>query len=194
MKLKISLLAFLCLSISATVQQKTTSQTLKIGDKVPEVLLTNILNSHAKSIRLSDYRGKLVLIDFWTTWCSSCVQGFPELDSLQRIYPKTLQVILVNPQRNHNSEKAVEIIIDRVNAWSPLRLKLPIAFQDTTMTRLIAFHTVPTCAWISADGRLIAVTDKDQVTPANIEKIMHGEAVSLKQNSDNQMLPTTANH
>jgi len=43
--------------------------------------------------RLSDFRGKAVLINFWTTWCSNCMTEMPDLNQLHDLYPDSLQVI-----------------------------------------------------------------------------------------------------
>lgn len=43
--------------------------------------------------RLSDFRGKAVLLNFWTTWCSNCMTEMPDLNLLHDLYPDTLQVI-----------------------------------------------------------------------------------------------------
>jgi len=43
--------------------------------------------------RLSDFRGKAVLINFWTTWCSTCMTEMPDLNQLHDLYPDSLQVI-----------------------------------------------------------------------------------------------------
>lgn len=153
---------------------------LKIGDKVPDVVMTNLINSRSTTLKLSDFKGKLVLVDFWATWCSSCIAAFPGLDSLQRVFPNKLQVLLVNSAKQHNSQKSVQLVVDRVNAWSPRRLKLPIVFQDTAITKYILFHSVPTCAWISPDGRLLAVTTDEEVTAANIERVIRGEKLALR--------------
>lgn len=57
----------------------------------PELTLTDI-NGH--QIRLSDYRGKVVLINFWATWCPPCRTEIPDLIKLQRDYgSRGLQVI-----------------------------------------------------------------------------------------------------
>lgn len=37
-----------------------------------------------KTVRLSDFRGKMVLMNFWTTWCSACVGEMPALVALQK--------------------------------------------------------------------------------------------------------------
>jgi len=57
---------------------------------------------HGRYIRLSDYRGKVVLINFWATWCPPCRKEIPDLIRLQREYrSRGLQVIGVTypPQK-----------------------------------------------------------------------------------------------
>ncbi len=46
-----------------------------------------------KEIKLSDYRGKIVILDFWATWCPPCRKGIPDLISLQEEFKKDLVVI-----------------------------------------------------------------------------------------------------
>jgi thiol-disulfide isomerase/thioredoxin len=49
------------------------------------------------TVRLADYKGKVVLVDFWASWCPSCKTSFPALDALHREYQvKGLEVLAVN--------------------------------------------------------------------------------------------------
>ena len=49
------------------------------------------------TIRLADFKGKVVLVDFWASWCAPCKTSFPALDALYREYePRGLQVLAVN--------------------------------------------------------------------------------------------------
>ncbi len=59
--------------------------------KAPSLTLRSI---EGQTVRLSDYRGKVVLINFWATWCPPCRAEIPDLVRLQREYGKDgLQII-----------------------------------------------------------------------------------------------------
>jgi thiol-disulfide isomerase/thioredoxin len=61
------------------------------GVKSPSLTLKSI---EGRTVRLSDYRGKVVLINFWATWCPPCRAEMPDLIKLQREYGKDgLQII-----------------------------------------------------------------------------------------------------
>ena len=49
-----------------------------------------------KRVQLSDYHGKVVLINFWTTWCTACVSEMPELIALQREHADNLAILGVS--------------------------------------------------------------------------------------------------
>lgn len=57
-------------------------------------------------VKISDLKGKVVLIDFWETWCGPCLQVFPAMDSLQNEYPDDFVVIAVNL---NNSDELADV-------------------------------------------------------------------------------------
>ena len=59
---------------------------LKIGDKVPDIEFKNIINYKSKTARLSDFKGKLVILDFWGTWCTSCIAAFPKMEESKGVW------------------------------------------------------------------------------------------------------------
>jgi thiol-disulfide isomerase/thioredoxin len=180
MKLKICLLGMLCLFFQAKSQTKPTNKYLEVGDKMPDVQIINIMNSKFKTAKISDFKGKLVILDFWNSFCAGCIACFPKLDSLQRQFKGKLQVLLVNPASDHETERSMKIVIDRMNSWSDQPFKLPIVFKDTALYKNFEFYGVPYQVWIGPDGNIIAIPDKTGLTSENIENILAGKKVTLK--------------
>ena len=46
------------------------------------------LSDGTRTVRLADYRGKVVLVNFWATWCTPCIEEIPSLEALQKEMPQ----------------------------------------------------------------------------------------------------------
>lgn len=66
------------------------------GRSIGAVLLTLLLSgaAGATGLDLSAYRGKVVYVDFWASWCGPCRQSFPWLDNLARAYASQNFVVI----------------------------------------------------------------------------------------------------
>ena len=60
------------------------AQYLKVGDKFPDVSFTiQTGDSVKRNVRLSDFKGKLVIFDFWSTHCPPCINQMADMLKLQ---------------------------------------------------------------------------------------------------------------
>lgn len=65
----------------------------KVGEAAPEIFAKEWINSK-KPLTLAGLRGKVVVVDFWATWCVPCIECIPHLNDLQRKYSdKNFQLV-----------------------------------------------------------------------------------------------------
>src|SRR3546814_718467 len=86
---------------------------LQIGDTIPEWLWQLPLQvvNHPEgrnTVTLNDYRGKLIILDFWATWCGACLNGFPKAGELQATFKNEVQFILVNASQTKDTPEKIE--------------------------------------------------------------------------------------
>ena len=94
------LLAIIAGMIFFALQKKKSFQSahgppmLQVGKTAPDFNLPGI---DGKTIRLSDYRGKVVLVNIWATWCRPCVAEMPSMETLyQRLKGQAFEILAVS--------------------------------------------------------------------------------------------------
>lgn len=101
------------------------------------------------TVRLADYRGKVVYLDFWASWCGPCRQSFPWMNEVQMKFAgQGFQVIAVNLDTRRSDA-------DRFLAAVPANFTL--AFDSTGGTpKLYGVKAMPTSVLIGRDGKVVA--------------------------------------
>lgn len=149
---------------------------LLTGSKVPDIVFPNVINYHSNNISLSDFKGKLVILDFWATWCTSCIYTFPKLDSLQKEFAGDVQFILINNSKGTGDNKEdVEQFIRKYQSGNRKIPAIPIVVEDTLTQSYFPYMYIPHYVWISAKGKLLAFTGSKFVTRNVIEKLLKEE-------------------
>lgn len=178
MKLKISLLGLLCLCFQAYGQSPDTRKTLKPGDKMPDMQLSGIINykaggMSAAEIRMSGLSDKLLILDFWGTYCTPCLHLLPKYDSLQHRFAGKVRFLLVTREKS----KTVEAFFRR-NTFS-----LPSVAGDYLLSALFPHNSIPYEVWIK-NGTVIAMTYGEDVNAGTISKALEGHTDAISQRTD----------
>ena len=169
MKYIIGLVAMLLPILCGAQEPRPTP--LHVGDKMPELVLNNIVNYKATTVALSGFKGRVVILDFWATWCSSCIMHFREEDSLQKLYKNKLQVILVNDKNTRDSKEIVQSFFNKAAQNGQAYSSLPSITGDSVLARLFSHRFLPHYVWINTKGVISAITDADEFTAANINTL-----------------------
>jgi cytochrome c biogenesis protein CcmG, thiol:disulfide interchange protein DsbE len=72
----------------------------QIGTTAPSFSITD----SDRTVRLADYKGKVVILNFWASWCAPCLEEFPSLIQLQRNMPRVV-VLAVSFHDDEDSYK-----------------------------------------------------------------------------------------
>ena len=83
------------LLVSGCMRPSTETPALEIGSPAPVFKLPDL---YGRQVSLDQYKGKVVLLDFWATWCNPCRISMPLLEQLQKEYPQYLVLLTVNLQ------------------------------------------------------------------------------------------------
>ena len=121
--------------------------TLEAGTAAPAFTFRDLGNAEH---RLSDYRGKVLLLDFWATWCGPCRAEAPQLAALLAKYgPQGLVIVGVNP---NDSLADVQSFMREFNlSWPTVREP-----TDGPIHRLFRINAWPTHILIGKDGTILA--------------------------------------
>ncbi|MFD2555097.1 TlpA family protein disulfide reductase [Sphingobacterium tabacisoli] len=105
------------------------------------------------SVPLEKFRGKAIIIDFWSNDCASCITKFPKLFAFQQKFEPYFNVLLVN--------KAGSEHIHRLRNDFLRNHDLSTVFKDEYLNALFPHKGVPHYVWITPIGRVAAITSAE---------------------------------
>ena len=108
------------------------------------------LNGRSTVIKLSDYRGKTVYLDFWASWCGPCKQSIPWMNEMHTRYgDKGLQVVGINVDQRES---------DATTFLRGTPVIFEVAFDHGGITpKAYAIKGMPTSVLIGPDGKVLSV-------------------------------------
>ncbi len=109
----------------------------------------NVKSVDGRSVRLSDYRNRPVVLDFWATWCAPCRASMPHLSSLQERYAKQ-GLTIIGMSVDETGPKPVQRFA------SGLGVKFTIAMaNDQVLDDYGPIRSIPTTIFINRKGEMV---------------------------------------
>lgn len=122
------------------------SAAVEVGDASPAFELPG----RGVNVKLSDYAGKTVYLDFWASWCGPCKQSFPWMNDMHARYAaQGLRVVAINVDQKADDAQA---FLRRTPA------QFELAFDPVGLTpKAYAIKAMPTSVLIAPDGKVLGV-------------------------------------
>ncbi len=112
------------------------------GKAAPDFVLRS---ASGENLRLSEYRGDVVMINFWATWCGPCRQEMPLLDELQNRYNR-VGFNLLGINIDDDSRQAMQMVKE-------LGVSFPVLFDESkTVSELYDVKVMPTTILVDREG------------------------------------------
>jgi peroxiredoxin len=136
-----NLLAGLVFSVFAASSLASSGLT---GQPAPDFALKS---SSGENLRLSEYRGDVVMINFWATWCGPCRQEMPLLDELYSRYQR-VGFNLLGVNIDDDSSRAMDMI-------NELGVSFPVLFDSSKqVSRLYQVDAMPVTVIVDREGNV----------------------------------------
>jgi peroxiredoxin len=129
-------------SSNQTGNQPAVVEGVNIGNRAPDFQLQDM---SGKSVKLSDYRGQPVLLNFWATWCGPCKYEAPFLSQINTDYaPRGLVMLAVDIGENATTIQNFE---------TSLNISLPVLMDaNVTISKVYGLTGIPTTFMVDKDG------------------------------------------
>ncbi|MFC3198259.1 SusC/RagA family TonB-linked outer membrane protein [Parapedobacter deserti] len=125
---------------------------LQIGDTIPHgvwhmpLTVWSSTTGSTETITLDDFRGKWIILDFWNTFCGSCIQAFPKNNALQQRFHDEIRILPVTTEDTVRLHRMLE---RRPHLKASIRESV---INDTDLGNIFPHQTVPHIVVISNDG------------------------------------------
>lgn len=101
-----SVIAFVAGCSSEKTKQGNNKSSDTETSKPQHIQQASFTTFSGNTVSVADFKGKVVLIDFWETWCNPCTESFPTMQKLQDEYPQKLKILTVTPGFTDTKEDA----------------------------------------------------------------------------------------
>ena len=155
----------------------THAQALKVGDNLPNYQLKSVVNYKTDSLNFKDTKGKILIIEFWGTWCSPRIPALQHLDEIRNKFPDDVFVVGIS---DDSKERLTKFLTKRA-------VNIPLASEtDLKLNGMFPFNVVPHTIIVDKNGKIIAITSPNEITEEKIREIIVGKNPTFKPKQDKE--------
>ena len=162
---------------SVQAHEADSLRALGVGYRVPDKTV-GYFAGQGTTLNLHDLKGTLVILDFWNTYCATCIKDFSRLEQLQREFNDQVRIILVNVSE---TEEQIRERMQRRKAAMP---SLPLIARPTSLQQLFPHRVVPHHVWISPEGVVQSIGSSLNTYREKIADVLAGKEVSFLSNNN----------
>ncbi len=156
---------------SASAGDRQGKGLLQTGTMAPD---WTIKDANGNSHSLSDYEGKIVVMDFWATWCGPCIRAMPGLQKLHEKYQNDgVAIIGISTSENDNADPA-KFMADKQFTYQLL-------VKGDTVANTYRVRGIPSFYVIDPSGKIVySAVGYDPSHEEEIEKVINEELAKVK--------------
>ncbi|MDR4171945.1 TlpA family protein disulfide reductase [Bacillus nitratireducens] len=153
----------------AAMKEMIARNGIEIGKSAPDFELTKL---DGAKVKLSDLKGKKVILNFWATWCGPCQQEMPDMEAFYKEHKENVEILAINytPSEKGGGEEKVRNFAKEKGITFPILLDKNI--DVTTAYKVI---TIPTSYFIDTKGVI-----QDKFIGPMTQKEMEKQVAKLK--------------
>lgn len=162
-----ALFLMIAASLTHAAKPKKSAEAKVSGPAVGETVEIKFTDVHGKSVDLASLKGKVVLVDFWATWCGPCVGEIPHvLKAYEKLHAKGFEIIGIS--LDSDKAKLTKFTKEKGMTW-------PQYFDgqgwNNKLSSKFGIHSIPAMWLIGKDGKIATTNARDNLV-GEVEQLL----------------------
>lgn len=177
-KLLLCLVLF-ALVFNSNAQQQNKTLYPEVGLKFPDFILPDVKHFRQTSVTLDDFKGKWLIVEFFSKNCIPCFKSFPKLNELQKDFSSEVQFLLIGMNGDKYSE-GLENLYEKFR--QKYSLELPVSF-DSILAKRVGVHFSGQISIIDPYGIVRFVGSSYELTKDNLSDLIQGNKSAFSEST-----------